>query len=80
MSAKIREAWESYRRLVIPADAPLMQIVESRRVFYAGFGLALSMVLEVGDERVSSEDGAAILDALIEECGQFRKDMHEGRA
>jgi hypothetical protein len=32
----ILEGWNSYRREVIPSDAPAIQIEECRRAFYAG--------------------------------------------
>lgn len=33
---RMQEEFESYRREVIPVNAPMAQIVECRRAFYAG--------------------------------------------
>jgi hypothetical protein len=32
----VLEGWNSYRREVIPAEAPVIQVEECRRAFYAG--------------------------------------------
>lgn len=32
----VLELWNSYRREVIPAEAPDVQVIECRRAFYAG--------------------------------------------
>lgn len=36
MKRLIREQWEAFRLLVMPADAPPDQIREMRRAFYVG--------------------------------------------
>lgn len=36
MPETIAQMWESYRRAVVPRDAPDVQIQETRRAFYAG--------------------------------------------
>ncbi len=41
----IRESWNSYRREVIPADAPQVQIVESRKAFFAGAVALLGTIM-----------------------------------
>jgi hypothetical protein len=36
VAVSVRKEWESYRRSVLPATAPEIQITECRRAFYAG--------------------------------------------
>jgi hypothetical protein len=42
---RLKDAWEDYRTLVIPKDAPPVQVRESRRAFYAGAQALLSVIM-----------------------------------
>lgn len=67
-------AWDSYRR-VIPADAPRVQLVETRRAFYAGaqaFMSACAAAPDNGEDRV--------INGLCAELRQFVDDVTNGKA
>lgn len=76
----IGAAWESYRREVVPGDAPAVQVQECRRAFYAGAKATLGVLLVIGDDAVGEDDGVAIIEALHEESRAFMRDVLQGLA
>lgn len=72
--------WESYRREVLPANAPAVQVQECRRAFYAGVKATLAVLLEIGDDSVSEDQGVELIERLHDECRVFTADVLEGRA
>ncbi len=74
----IENHWQSFRERVIPADAPEVQIVESRRAFYAG---AIIVFGEVNRVNGMSEDaGCAHMSSLDDEIKQYARDLMDGKA
>lgn len=71
---RIGEGWESYRAGVVPFDAPAVQVRETRKAFYAGAWAALNLLLELGRDSLSEDEGARALEALHEECRAFSAD------
>lgn len=65
----IADEWETYRREIVPADAPPVQIQETRRAFYAGVHAALAIMFEISeiDNETEQDDHAASLFDEIEE-------------
>lgn len=59
MTKKAIEAgWNSYRELVLPKDAPDIQISECRQAFYAGAAIlfeGLMKALDPGDEPTDAD-------------------------
>jgi hypothetical protein len=77
----IGDLWLSYLDQVIPVGAPLVQIQESKRAFYAAAGLVLDLLMSgIGDDTVSEEDGVAYLESLHQEVRAFVGDVVNGRA
>ena len=76
----VRDAWESYRRDVMPADAGPDQIRECRRAFYMGFWAMLNINIGIGDDSVTEEMGVFVLENLVNECKRFNHDVVAGRA
>jgi hypothetical protein len=58
----IHDWWDGYRASVIPKDAPEIQIMESRRAFYGGFGATLRIFDAISDDDVSEDEGVAWLE------------------
>lgn len=58
---KLIEAWKSYAQSVIPVQADVIQIEETRRAFYAGmstmFGLVVAIESEADMEAIANEIG-----------------------
>jgi hypothetical protein len=70
----LAELFETYRKRVLPATAPEVQIVECRRAFYAAAHSMLLLLLHtIGDEHVSEDEGVAVLEGLKAECEAFGK-------
>jgi hypothetical protein len=68
----IAESFDTYRRAVIPIDAPAVQVEECRRAFYAGaYFLLLNIAYNIGDESTDEEAGIQQLEALKAECEAF---------
>lgn len=71
----IENAWNNYRALVVPKDAPDVQINETRQAFYAGAAClfqTIMIVLEPGAEPTDADmqrmsDIQAELDAFGQE-------------
>lgn len=78
--ASVFEEWKSYRQQVIPPTAPNVQVIESKRAFYAGanslFRL-LQRTVSVGDE-VSGADMRA-MENIDREFKEFYLRMEEGK-
>lgn len=59
MSTRFIEAgWDSYRKLVIPSDAGLTQVRETRKAFFAGAAVlfeTLMMSLDSGTEETEKD-------------------------
>jgi hypothetical protein len=46
----IENGFKSYQALVIPKDAPEVQVIECRRAFYAGAAILLTSMMNIMDE------------------------------
>lgn len=60
----IAEQFDSYRREVIPANAPMVQVEECRRAFYAGTAALIGILRESPDN--PSEERRFMLDLEAE--------------
>lgn len=60
---KLMGAWKSYAQSVIPAQADVIQIEETRRAFYAGMSTMFGLVVAVESE--------ADMEALANELGEY---------
>lgn len=76
----VKAEWEEYARLVLPADAPPVQITETRRAFYAGAWSMLMQSSELGDDSVSEEQGVIALEWWRREIEAFHRAVQDGRA
>lgn len=77
----IEEEWQGYKAAVIPKDAPEVQLVESRRAFYAGARSLFSLIsggLDADHEPTDLD--VAYLDELTKELAAFARDVQEGKA
>lgn len=70
--------WKEYFAKVVPANAPLVQITETRRAFYGGAWCMLNLLLSVGGDEVSEESGAAYLEELRQEILVFYEKVGHG--
>jgi hypothetical protein len=77
----IESEWQAYRRQVVPANAPEVQMLECRRAFWAGasslFG-AIMNILEPGTE--ATEADLDLMTAISEELKAFVADVKRGAA
>jgi hypothetical protein len=75
MDRPIKRLWNSYRELVVPADAPDVQLRETRQAFYAGAAALLTAVneclLDPGDEPTAADlERMAKIQNELDEFGQ----------
>jgi hypothetical protein len=77
---RLKEAWESFVKNVMPAAAPAIQHQEMRRAFYAGAYSMLVLVTEAAPDSISEDEGVALLEGLAQECAAFHKTLAEGKA
>lgn len=70
----IANGWKSYQKLVLPADAPEIQVRECRQAFYGGAAVlfeTLMMSLDSGDEPTDADMQRMVdLQAELDEYGQ----------
>lgn len=76
--SRISRQFMSYQDMVIPRDAPAVQLSESRRAFYAGAMAALTEVAAAG--RLSDDMAVARLQELTTECVKFSDEVIAGLA
>jgi hypothetical protein len=81
MSERLRAVWDIYLTQVIPPGAPVVQVQECRRAFYAGaeafFGIVMTM-LDPGTEATDAD--LVKMDELDRELKQFAAAVKAGRA
>lgn len=76
----IKKLWDKYHAEAIPANAPLIQIVETRRAFYAGAAsLFMTMIEETKQNEMDEEKGTIYLAEINAEIDQFGQDLLGGR-
>jgi hypothetical protein len=67
----VLEAWNSYRKIVMAADAPRIQVVEIRRAFYAGIVAVINLI----DTGIS--DGPGITPEDLDFMTAIRQELRE---
>ena len=80
-TAIIEDGWKEYEADIIPADAPEVQRVESRRAFYAGaFVLFQGMLNNVSHGPGHSDADDRLMEGLKDELEHFYAELKAGRA
>lgn len=77
----INDEWDSYRRQVIPATAPAVQLQESKRAFYAGAQTlfhALVKIMDPSSEEPTERD-MRVMDSIDRELREFSASVTAGR-
>jgi len=73
MSVKME--WEDYRKSVIPADAPEVQLVECRRAFYAGVvSLMRTVMTAIGPEAEPTDEDVWRMQEIMDELRSYMKE------
>lgn len=81
MAKLIADAWDSYARNVVPADACAEQKTETRRAFYAGAqSLLVAMLTGLDPESDMTEGDMDRMDGIHVELRQFARDVEAGIA
>lgn len=76
----IRKLWDKYATEMMPQDAPLIQIIETRRAFYAGAAsLFGELVTKTRDEKITEDQGKDFITEINSEISQFGQDLIDGR-
>jgi hypothetical protein len=76
----IKEQWDSFSMLVVPADAPPAQKREMRRSFYAGAEAFMRIQFALTEDDVSEAQAMKALDECHKELQQFAADVVTGKA
>lgn len=75
---KITAAWLSYLDDVLPKNAPPVQIMETRRAFFAGAQACLSECLALGSDDVPEDAGVDVIEDLRLELQAFGRSVGKG--
>ena len=76
----IQEQWEMYEKLVLSKDASPIQLLETRRAFYAGFEAMLRVQWAIAGNEYSEDAGVAMLEGCYEESRAFARLVTDGKA
>jgi hypothetical protein len=68
---RIEKEWLDFEKRVVPKNAPAVQRQEMRRAFYAGVSSVLNIAFALGDDDISEDEGAAVLESMRQECIEF---------
>lgn len=71
-------AFESYRVRVIPTDAPVVEIRECKRAFYAGVVACLAFSEDVSEGEGTTANDLLMMFQLQQELDQFNADVLAG--
>lgn len=67
----IDTSWQLYVETVIPDDAGTVQLLESKRAFYAGAATVMTAINKLSDDSVTEEQGAKLLTGITNEISDF---------
>lgn len=74
----IAGGWGDYRRMVMPPAVSSLQLLETRRAFYAGCLHMLHLMRSCAPDTVSEDAGAAYLEARDRELREFYASLDRG--
>jgi hypothetical protein len=81
MDGLLGSEWLGYRESVIPKDAPRVQVVESRRAFYAGAHSLLCLLARLlGPGAAPTQADLALMDQIKAELDAFNASVADGGA
>lgn len=77
---RIEAEWQSYKTVVIPHDAPEVQICESKKAFYAGANSLFHLIINLVDPKTSepTEKDLESMDELNKELNDFLDLLKKG--
>lgn len=68
----LEKEWIDYRMLIMPAEVPDIQAVETRNAFYSGAGCLFYAIMNILDEdREPTEHDLAVMDGIHKEIEGF---------
>jgi len=74
----IEEEWKNFRRTIIPLTASNVQVVEMKKAFYGGAGVAMVIIMESTKDYNQEVNRKAITNTFVEmmkELNDFAEDM-----
>jgi hypothetical protein len=76
MSLKtVEQEWNHFADHCFAKDVSYLQRTEMKKAFFAGAFVVVCMCEEIGQPHISEQDGADHLDAVMNECRNFYKDL-----
>lgn len=73
----IKSEWFGYHLLVIPPDAPDVQVTETQRAFYAGATAMFRLINRASSPGRSEAEGSVILSELLAEVEAYRASLRD---
>lgn len=71
----IDKLWNNYKNKVVPPDASAIQIIETRRAFYAGASELFCALIEKDEDGKDLHEDILVLAAIGTEVEQFADEM-----
>lgn len=77
----VAQQYESLLKAAMPPGASEVQLRESKRMFFAGAGAVLNMMIHtIAAPTMSETAGVQMIDGLHKEVAAFMREVQEGRA
>jgi len=76
----IQRHWDAYLAMVVPVDAPPVQIQETRRAFYAGAEAMMCINRAIGEPGIAENDAVKMMEGCATELRSFSDDVANGKA
>lgn len=76
----LKQHFDEFRLLVIPADASPTQLRECKRAFYAGAGAVLGNLADMTGDDVSEDEGVAAMVGMNTDVAEFCMEVQARRA
>jgi hypothetical protein len=75
----IAQEWRELRELIHDGTESELQVKETRRAFYAGVAMMMSVSVRMREKDLCKTDVAAVFKSIIDELDRFNKDLQRGR-
>lgn len=75
----VNALWESYRKQVIPPEAGVVQLIESKRAFFSGVYSGLQTLSTIS-VNIPEDVAVTYLDRIKQECLAFSELVKQGKA
>ena len=75
----VAQEWRELREMIHDGTESELQVKETRRAFYAGVAMMMSVNARLWEKDLCDAEVAGVFKSIIDELDKFNKDLHRGR-